>query len=266
MSQAEIFRIIDIDGVAEPISENSNGNGSSTEACEAIVKCGENIALALHRRKPTVAVDHTELPKVPDSRLVMINAPLSPQARSYRALRHRLLAFPSVRVVSVTSARPGEGKTTSAANLALSLAEDTMVRVLLVDANLRRPALGRLFGISPSQTLVDQITRSVELRPPYPVSSVAGTLVHVAALPQKPPARLERSLFNAALYELSTAYDYVVIDTASVLESADTDIVGECADAAIMVLRAGVSRKTDLRRAVAQLAPAAVLGTVLLDA
>jgi capsular exopolysaccharide synthesis family protein len=278
MSQAEILRIIDVEGVpqskpngdgAPQTKSADDGSTSDYAEREAIVSwefSPENVALVLRRQKPTVALEQKTLPKFPDSRLVMINQPASAQARSYRALRHRLLATPEVRVIAVTSARPGDGKTTCAANLALALGEDTMVRVLLIDANLRRPALARVFGFMPEESLLDHIARSVNLSPPYPVANIDGTRVHVAALPIKPPTRLERSLFNAAMYELRTAYDYIVVDAASVLESADADIVGECADAALLVLRAGVSRRTDLRRAVDQLAPAPVLGTVLLDA
>jgi Mrp family chromosome partitioning ATPase len=271
MPQAEILRIIDVHGEQQPPSER-RGDGASAEPVrrEAMITWKipvENVAVALRNPKPTIALEHAELPEVLDPRLVMLREPGSPQARNYRALRHRLMASPGVRVVAVTSARPGDGKTTCAANLALALAEDTMLRVLLVDANLPRPALGGLFGFTPSESLVDQIARFLDLYPPYPVASIGGTRMHVAALPDGPPqGRLERSLLGPALSELRRAYDYIVVDAAAVLESADADIVGECADAAILVARTGVSRKADLRRAVNQLAPALVLGTVLIDA
>jgi Mrp family chromosome partitioning ATPase len=271
MPRAEILRIIDVHGEPPPPSDKGeNGENGNSALREAVITWrlpAENVAVALRNPKPTIALEHAELPETLDSRLVMLRDPESLQARSYRALRHRLLSTPEVRIVAVTSARPGEGKTTCAANLALALAEDTMMRVLLVDANLPRPALGRLFGFSPSESLVEQIARFLNLYPPYPVASIGGTRMHVAALPEPPPqGRLERSLLGAALSELRNAYDYIVVDAASVLESADADIVGECADAAILVARKGVSRRADVRRALTQLTPAPVLGTVLVDA
>jgi len=198
---------------------------------------------------------------------VMLSEPASSKARSYRLLRHRLLSR-ATRVVAVTSARPGDGKTTCAVNLALAIAEDAMTHVLLIDANLRRPALGTIFGFDPTQSLVEDITRFADLVPPYPVVAIRGTRVHVAALPAgfAPNARLERTLFSAVLAELRSVYDHIVIDAASVLESADADVVGECADGVVVTVRAGGSRTSDLRRAIEQLRPAAVLGTVLLDA
>jgi Mrp family chromosome partitioning ATPase len=90
----------------------------------------------------------------------------------------------------------------------------------------------------------------------------------VAALPETPieGGRLDRTLFAVALSDLRNAYDYIVIDAASVFESGDVDVVGECSSGVIVAARAGRSRKGDLRRAIGELAPAHVLGTVLIDA
>jgi Mrp family chromosome partitioning ATPase len=72
-------------------------------------------------------------------------------------------------------------------------------------------------------------------------------------------------LFGAALHELRSAYDYIVIDTAAVLEGADADIAGECADGVILVTRTQTSRRSALARAVKQLGPARIFGSVLFD-
>jgi len=270
MPQAEILRIIDVKGEAKPSpDERANGAEAHAGPRDAMVtwKIGtENIAVALKRRKPTIVLEHPDIVNPTDARLVLMHDPASPQARSYRALRHRLLSVPDVHVVAVTSPRPGDGKTTCAANLALALAEDASLRVLLVDGNVVRPALARLFGFSPAESLVDRITRFADAAPPYPVATIRGTRVHVAALPEAPEQRrLERSLLGAALYELRSAYDYIVIDAGAVLESADADVVGECADSVVLVGRAWVSHKADFVGALEALAPAPILGTVLLD-
>lgn len=270
MSRAEILRIVDI--LPEPESHVVE----SPQGGEPAASKGDDLALwknpdesmaIVATPEPLIALDYVSLPDVVDARLVMLSEPASSKARSYRLLRHRLLSR-ATRVVAVTSARPGDGKTTCAANLALAIAEDAMTHVLLIDANLRRPALGRMFGFDPTQSLVGDITRFVDLGPPYPVVAIRGTRVHVAALPAglAPNARLERTLFSAVLAELRGAYDHIVIDAASVLESADADVVGECADGVVVTVRAGGSRMSDLQRAIEQLRPAAVLGTVLLDA
>jgi Mrp family chromosome partitioning ATPase len=221
------------------------------------------------RPLPPVGIEYVALPDVLDERLVMLREPESPRSRSYRLLRHRLLSESDPRIVAVSSARAREGKTTCALNLALALAEDTLVSVLLLEANLLRPAMAQIFGFEPIASVVENIARFMDVRPPYPVGAILGTRLHVAALPLSKSlaeARLDRTQFSVALVELRQVYDYIVIDAASVLESADTDVIGECSSGVVMATRAGTSRTTDVRRAIDQLAPATVLGTVLLDA
>lgn len=271
MSRAEILRIIDIS--PEPEADAGKNRKSGEQRASAADEFAqseshpESTAMVAREPAPTVALYYVALPDPLDARLTMLREPASATARSYRLLRHRLLSHENPRVVAVTSARPGDGKTTCAANLAVAIAEDAMVHVLLLDANLRRPALGSVFGFVPSESLMDNVVRLTDLVPPYPVVGIRGTRIHVAALPRAldPEARLERTLFTAVLAELRNVYDYIVIDAASVLESADADVVGECADGVVVTARSGRSRTSDLRRAIDQLRPAAVLGTVLLD-
>jgi len=212
-------------------------------------------------------LDEVELPARADARLVMLREPESVRARSYRLLQHRLLARSDPRVIVVTSAEPGEGKTTVAVNLALALADETMARILLVEANLRRPVFAKLFCFEPRESFVGRMAEHREVVPPYSVAAILGTRLQVAALPLSvaPDARLDRLLLGTAIGDLRDVYDYIVIDAASVLESADTDVVAECADGVIVAARSRKSRKDALRRAVRELSPATVLGTVLLD-
>jgi Mrp family chromosome partitioning ATPase len=217
---------------------------------------------------PTVELENVALPSPLDSRLVILREPTSERARSYRLLRHKLFSHSDPRIVAITSAGAGEGKTTCALNLALAIAEDSQTRVLLLDAHLRRPALARILNFAPSESLIENITRVLNVGPPYPVVAISGTRLHVAALPEAPlkGGRLDRTLFSLALSDLRCAYDYIVIDAASVLESGDVDVVGQFSNGVIVAARAGHSRKGDVRRAIAQLAPAPVLGSVLIDA
>jgi Mrp family chromosome partitioning ATPase len=224
-------------------------------------------ALAPSPPPAVVGVEYVALPKVLDERLVLLREPESARARSYRLLRHRLLSDSDPRIVAVSSSRPSEGKTTCALNLALALAEDTLVSVLLVEANLLRPSIGKIFGFDPITSVVENLARFSDVGPPYPVGAILGTRLHISALPQSvPDARLDRTQFSVALLELRQVYDYIVIDAAAVFESADADVIGECSNGVVLTTRARASRATDLRRAIDQLAPATVLGTVLLDA
>jgi receptor protein-tyrosine kinase len=152
-------------------------------------------------------------------------------------------------------------------NLALAIAEDAMTRVLLLDANLRRPALGPLFKVAPRRTLIGTDLWIADVGPPYPVVSILGTRLLVAPLPSEPLPewRLDRTALAVALADLRDAFDYIVIDAGSVLESGDVDVVAECSNGAVLAARAGRSRKRDMRRAISQLSPVPVLGTALVD-
>ena len=253
----------------EPPAPELEGNGSASPGLVVWSGAPVQTASLQHVWSSKVFVlDEVDLPARPDPRLVMLREPESARARSFRLLKHRLLARSDPRVITVTSAEPGEGKTTTAVNLALALAEETMARVLLVEANLERPALASLFGFEPRESFVWRMAESRDATPPYSVAALLGTRLQVAALPSHltSDTRLDRMLLAVALQELREVFDYVVVDAASVLESADADVASECADGVIVTVRAAKSRKSALSGAIRQLAPARVLGTVLLDA
>ena len=261
MSQVEIIksRIIDV---------GSNGHRrSSTAITLQAPPVAQAITTFAWNTSPVSIVEEVDLPARLDSRLVVLGAPGSAQARSYRLLQHRLFAKGDPRVIAVTSAEAGAGKTTCAANLALVLSEGALSRVLLVDAHLARPGVADLFGYEPSDSFMTKLLRSEDAAPPYAVASVGGLGLQIAALH---PAvthgkRLDRALLSEALRALRSTYDYIVIDSASVPESADANGVSECSDGVVVAARAGKARKSSLRRAVEQLQPATVAGIVLID-
>jgi Mrp family chromosome partitioning ATPase len=259
MSQAERFksRIIDVEWTPVPPQLRSPQPQSVSEA----------ITTYAWSSRVTNVVEEVQLNGTLDPRLVVLKDPGSAPARSYRLLQHRLFAKGDPRVVVVTSAEAGEGKTTCAANLALVLSEETLARVLLLEANLPRPALADVFGFEPADSFMIRLLEGEDAVAPYPVASVNGMGLQLAALKPEPvrDRRLERALLSTAIRDLRNVYDYIVIDAAAVLENADANSVSQCADGVVVTARAGRSRKSSLRRALEQLAPAEVLGTVLID-
>lgn len=269
MPQVEIVKSPIISVVRSPNDGASKHNGHPSATVQAVpVRPAETITTFAWNSSPIALIEEVELPSHPDARLVTLNAPGGLQARSYRLLEQRLFAKGNPRVIAVTSAEPYAGKTTCAANLALVLAEASLSRVLLVDANLRRPGIADLFAFEPSDSLMIKLLRSEDAAPPYAVATVSGISLQLAALRSGSAEgkRLDRALLGDALRGLRTAYDYIVIDTASVLEGADAHSVSQSADGVVLVARAGKSRRGELRRAIRQLEPATVLGTVLVDA
>jgi Mrp family chromosome partitioning ATPase len=221
---------------------------------------------------PIRIVTH-KMPIDPDPRLILLREPDSARAAAFRVLRHRLeerVEHEGTRVYAVTSAEPEEGKTTCAANLALALGECGRARVLLVEANLRSPALAALFGFMPPECFALQLERHRQ-RPAEPWSVVEACVpsLHVLAVKPTPEARplLDGVAVGVAFDLLRRAgYHYIVVDTPHVLGSADTNLVEEHCDGVLLAARARATSSRKLRAAVEQLAPTKILGLALIDA
>lgn len=203
--------------------------------------------------------------------LVGVNRVHSVGAEAYRTLRTNLIFAPgleSLRSIVVTSPSGAEGKTTTAANLAIAFAQKGM-RVLLVDCDLRRPRLHTLFGVPRepglSQLLLgevpaEQVIRSTSVErlcvlPAGPLPSVSATDLLDGGV--------VRSLNDA----LSADFDLVIIDTPPVLATSTAAILGTQVDGVLLVARAGQTDRDAARETLQQLSSvgAHVVGTVLND-
>ena len=179
--------------------------------------------------------------------------PQSQMAESYRALRTSLLLSSlgaPPKVIMVTSARPQEGKTTTAINSAIVLAQKG-VRVLLVDADLRRPSVHKTLGMGPRSGLSNVLTGNATLEQAIAVSPVLPNLfILPAGSPPPNPAELLASAnMRDVLNELREQFDHVVIDTPPTLSVTDAVVLSPRVDAIILVIRSGQTTKQALRRA-----------------
>ena len=179
--------------------------------------------------------------------------PQSQMAESYRALRTSLLLSnlgAPPKIIMVTSALPQEGKTTTSLNTAGVLVQKG-VRVLLVDADLRRPSVHKTLGIGPRSGLSNVLTGSATLKQAITRSPVLPSL-HVlpAGTPPPNPAELlASSNMKDVLAELCKEYDHIVIDTPPTLSVTDAVVLSPRADAVVLVIRSGQTTKQSLRRA-----------------
>lgn len=178
--------------------------------------------------------------------------PQSQMAESYRALRTSLLLSnlgSPPRVIVVTSALPQEGKTTTSINTAVVLAQKG-IRVLLIDADLRRPSIHKTLGMGPHSGLSNVLTGSITLDQAITRSSVLPNLfVLPAGTPPPNPAELLASAnMREVLSQLREQYDHVVIDTPPSLSVTDAVVLSPRADAVVLVIRSGQTTKQALRR------------------
>src|SRR3954468_8073196 len=204
-----------------------------------------------------------------DMHLAAALAPQSLAAEQYRSLRTRIKRAENgrtVRTIVVTSPNKGDGKSLTAANLAVTMAQEFQQRVLLVDADLRRPSIHKLFGFQEGQGLSDVLMGAAELNQVLiEVPDYHLTLLPAGALPSHPAELLGSAAMRRVLDTLRTRFDRVLIDMPPVAPLADLHIVAPMADALLMIVRAGVTPKPAIERALAGLDMTKVLGLVLND-
>ena len=178
--------------------------------------------------------------------------PQSQMAESYRALRTSLLLSnlgAPPKVIMITSALPQEGKTTTSINTAVVLAQKG-VRVLLIDADLRRPSIHKTLGMGPHSGLSNVLTGSATVDQSIVRSPVLPNLfVLPAGTPPPNPAELLASPdMRDVLQHLREQYDHIVIDTPPSLSVTDAVVLSPRADAVVLVIRSGQTTKPALRR------------------
>ncbi|MFF9565062.1 polysaccharide biosynthesis tyrosine autokinase [Leifsonia sp. NPDC014704] len=199
---------------------------------------------------------------------VLVSAPLSNAAEAYRQLRSNLefvtLGSPT-RSFVITSSIPSEGKSLISSNLALALSE-TGQRVLLIDADLRRPAIAGYTSLSGNAGLTSVLAGRAEFDDVVQRWG-AGDLDVLAAgpIPPNPSELLSSRAMSDLLERLRARYDVIVIDTAPLGSVADASILARQVDGALVVVDRTRVRKQQLAQTVDSLqkSGAAVLGIVL---
>ncbi|MBN0049169.1 polysaccharide biosynthesis tyrosine autokinase [Streptomyces actuosus] len=190
----------------------------------------------------------------------------SKRAEAFRKLRTNL-QFSRVddppKIIAVTSSMPGEGKTNTAVNLALSLAE-AGISTCLVDGDLRRPCVAPAFGLLQDAGLTSVLIGQAGIEDV--MQQVAGGLsvLTSGAVPPNPTELLASARMEKVLRELADTYETVIIDTAPLLPVADTVGLASLAEGALLVVRAGKTNRDQVRTAGESLQRVGVriLGTV----
>ena len=185
--------------------------------------------------------------------LVVLTNPKSQFAEAFRALRTSLLLSVAGREpqnILLTSATPSEGKTTASLNLAAVLAQRN-VRVLLIDADLRRPTVHHRFGLNGKVGLTSVLTGSLSLKDAVQNIPELPTLDVLASgpIPPFPTEMLSSDAMRRLLEEARGLYTHVVLDSPPLLSVTDSVVLAREADAVVLIVRHGKSTKHAVRRA-----------------
>jgi len=235
-----------------PGAPASHTSGVSGAAAMAASPAGDGVATSTARLDPV---------------LVAGLAPKSLAAEQYRQLRTRLAHFEgasNLRTVLVTSPQKGEGKSVTSANLALTMAQELQRRVILVDADLRKPSLQSLFGLAGGPGLTEYLSGAAELKDVMTYLPDHNlTVIHAGSMPANPAELLGSTAMRRLLDQLRTRFDRVILDTPPVLPLADVAVLAPLVDGTLLVVRAGVTPKPAIENALRAFDSSRLLGVVL---
>ena len=245
------------------VYQGSNGEGTSRGTYRSTSAGPAVHGLPPGSIVPRKFIDHPHL--------VLMDRPGSPLAERYRRLRLCLEqgtpAFPSrPQSTVITSAVPGEGKTTTAMNLALAYAEDRKCRTLLIGADLRRPSVSGYIKPTPTIGLSEVLAAGAPLDHALVEMSDSTLWVLPAGAARETPLELlQKKDLGRMFAELRSRFDRIVIDAPPTVPFTDAAVLASHADGALLVVRAGATTAPLVRRARESLAGAKVFGVVLND-
>ncbi|RMG05342.1 MAG: polysaccharide biosynthesis tyrosine autokinase [Acidobacteria bacterium] len=214
---------------------------------------------------PRVEID----PEIVHQRLISIKAPNSGYCEEYRNLRTHILHESQKRhlkVITITSINPNEGKSITALNLAWLLAQTDGISTLLIDADLRNPSLASYLGIEPDKGLAHVLSGEIKLREsicrlePSSLHLIAG-----GAIKSDSSELLSGPKFRDLLQHLKKMFDYILIDAPPLAIFSDAKVSINQSDAAILVVRSGHTKYSTMTRILEGLPREKMLGVVLND-
>lgn len=222
---------------SEVLAGAKNGNGAH--------KNDELPARAKRRKRPASKDAPTG-----SARDVMAHTqPMSSIAESCRTLRTNLMFMSGdepLRTLAVTSAGPREGKTTVAANLAISIAQSGK-RVLVIDTDMRRPRMHHAFGVRNNVGLTSVLVGEATLAQASRPSGIPNvTVMTCGPIPPNPAELLHRERFQTLIDEAEKAFDFVIFDSPPLGAVTDAAVLGPQVDGMMLVLRANATTRDAL--------------------
>ena len=166
--------------------------------------------------------------------------------------------------VLITSTIPQEGKSMVAANLACTLARRTHQKTLLVDGDLRRPSVARLFGLGKTPGLSEWLQgERTPMTSIYHLEDAGLWVLPAGHSPRNPLEAMQSGRLGALMDQLTSWFDWVIIDSPPVLPLADTSVWMRMADGVLLVARQGTSEREHLKRGIEALEPTKLLGAIV---
>lgn len=201
--------------------------------------------------------------------MVCLEEPKSPIAEAYRTLRSNIqfAGFnKDQRVLLVTSADPGEGKTTTIVNLGIVMSQANQ-KVLLIDADMRKPSLHKRFLLINEEIgLSNLLIKQVEIGEVIQRDEESGLdVIPAGSIPPNPAELLHSQQMSKILEHVKQEYDYVLLDSPPLLPVTDAQVISRYVDGVLLVISSGSVQRAHVKKAVSllEMAGANVIGSIL---
>ena len=202
-----------------------------------------------------------------DPALIAALAPGSATAEQYRTLRTRVAQSErgaAAAVILITSPGRQEGKTLTATNLALTIAQDCQTRVCIIDADFRHPRVHELLGVQDAPGLAEVLTGEATLADALvTIEQQQITVLPAGKLSARPAELLGSTAMRRTLQALRAQFDRIIVDAAAAFPLADVGILAPIVDSVVLVVQAAVTTTPAIQNAVSIIGSDRVLGVVL---
>ncbi|MFC1577184.1 CpsD/CapB family tyrosine-protein kinase [Candidatus Omnitrophota bacterium] len=204
-----------------------------------------------------------------DGRAIVHLDPKSHIAEQYRIMRTNIRAISPdnpLKSFTITSALRGEGKTVTSCNIALAFSQEQDIKVLLVDADLRKPGVHKFFGLSREQGLTDVLVNNVGLENMIEKPRIGRLYILTAGTSMPNPSEILNSQkIKSVISDLKKRFDYIFFDCAPIVPVTDAGVLGSQVDGTVLIVRAASTGALDIERAFSLLkeANAKPVGAVL---
>lgn len=252
-------------------SETLNRQPSPESAPKKVVTISPETvdALKLHTTATQGPAEKSPLPtRGMDPRLASFLDPGSPAMESFKMLRAKILTSNSSsrpRTIMVTSPQPLDGKTTVAANLAISIAQGINEYVMLVDCDLRKPSLDKFLGLNAHEGIREYLEEGTSVAP-YLVKTPVDklTLLPAGKPPPNPSELLSSEKMRLLVEELKKRYEdrYIIFDATPAQFAAETTFFAHIVDGVLMVVRSGKTARESILKAIENIDRNKIVGVV----
>ncbi|MCM8761160.1 MAG: CpsD/CapB family tyrosine-protein kinase [Candidatus Omnitrophica bacterium] len=213
-----------------------------------------SIRTTLSRYLPPVYIVHEDFNKEGvDGRVIAYIDRLSYVAEQYKTLRTNLYSLSPenpIKTVVITSSQPWEGKTVTCCNLAITISYDKEKKVILIDADMRKPAIHSFFGLPNEPGFSDLLSGKVSLEKFTTKPAIGDLFIIPAGSPIDDPAEILSSTnVDPLIKKIKSAFDYAIFDSPPVLEFTDASILGSLCDAVILVVKAASTQEQAIQEA-----------------